>query len=91
MASRVFGDEYNLDVSFICISKMLTIVLNHIRQSLPEHKDDSLKIGFYSEFTYKKLVVMVEGMSKVKEYVPLKQKTEEVQKTIDYFTKYKKL
>lgn len=66
MARRVFGDQYNLDLAFICISKMLTIVLNHVRKSLPEHKNDSLKIGFYSEFAYKKLVVMVEGMSKVK-------------------------
>jgi hypothetical protein len=35
MALRVFGDEYNLDVSFICISKMLTLVLQHLRDTLP--------------------------------------------------------
>jgi hypothetical protein len=48
MAYRVFGDEYNLDVAFVYLLKMLSIVLNHIRESLPEHKNNSLKIGFYS-------------------------------------------
>lgn len=59
MARRVFGNEYNLDLAFICISKMLTIVLNYIRDSLPQHKKDSLKVGLYAEFGFKKLVVMV--------------------------------
>lgn len=66
MALRVMGDEYNLDVTFICISKMMSVVLDHIRTSLPQHKDDSLKIGFYAEYKTRKLCVMVEGMSVLK-------------------------
>lgn len=66
MALRVMGDEFNLDITFICISKMMTIVLDNIRNSLPQHKDHSLKIGFYAEYKTKKLCVMVEGMSVVK-------------------------
>jgi hypothetical protein len=31
MAYRIFGDEYNLDVVFVYLVKILSIVLNHIR------------------------------------------------------------
>lgn len=66
MALRVFGDEYNLDISFLCVSKMLTIVLDHVRSSLSQYKDDNLKIGFYADSKLKKLVVMVEPLTKTK-------------------------
>ena len=64
MALRVFGDEYNLDVSFVCCSKMLTIVLDDIRKefSAKYGENTSFKIGFFSEFKFRKLVVMVEPM-----------------------------
>lgn len=53
MALRVIGNEYNLDVSFIATCKMLTVVLKHIRQSLSQHSEDSLKIGFYAKYKTK--------------------------------------
>jgi hypothetical protein len=31
MAYRIFGDEYNLDVAFEYLVKMLSITLNHVR------------------------------------------------------------
>ena len=72
MAMRVFGDEYNLDVSFLSISRMLTLVLDDIRNQLSEYKQDELKIGFYADDKMRRLVVMVEPLTVVKEYVPLK-------------------
>lgn len=65
MALRSFGDEFNMDVTFNCISKMLTVVLDCIRGEFETKygKDVSYKITFYSEFKFKKLVVMVEIMS----------------------------
>lgn len=66
MALRVFGDEYNLDVAFVCTCKMLTIILNHLRKTLSQYGEDTLKIGFYSDYKTCKLIVMVEVMSVVK-------------------------
>ena len=66
MAMRVFGDEYNLDVSFLSISKMLTLVLDDIRDQLSEFKQDEIKIGFYADDRMRKLIVMVEPMAVTK-------------------------
>lgn len=63
---RVFGDEYNLDVSFLSISKMLTLVLDDIRDQLSEFKQDEIKIGFYADDRMRKLIVMVEPMAVTK-------------------------
>ena len=68
MALRLFGNEYNLDISFIVISKMLTIVLDELRAKLPEYPEEQLKIGFYANSQTKKLMVMAEVLSEVKEY-----------------------
>lgn len=84
MAYRIFGNEYNLELVFVYLHKMLSIVLNHIRNSLPEHRGDSLKIGFYSQYLSKKLIAMVEGMTIVKTYIPLKEIKENFN-TTDYF------
>lgn len=75
MAYRSFGDEYNMDVTFVCTSKMLTIVLDNIREQLQDKygKNVRYKVGLFSEFKFRKLVVMVEVMSEKTEYVPLKE------------------
>lgn len=72
MTQRTIGDMYNLDISFVCISKMLTATLDHIRASLPQYKDDSLKIGFYACQRTRKLVVFIEPMTITKKYPTLK-------------------
>lgn len=72
MALRVFGDDYNLDVSFLSISKMLTLVLDDIREQFSEYKKDELKIGFYADSKMKKLIATVEPLVVTKEYKPLK-------------------
>ena len=62
-----------MNVTFNCISKMLAVVLDCIRGEFEEKygKDIPYKITFYSEFKFKKLVVMVEIMSEKKEYKPV--------------------
>ena len=66
MAMRVFKNKYNLDVSFLSISKMLTLVLDDIRDQLSEFKQDEIKIGFYADDRMRKLIVMVEPMAVTK-------------------------
>ena len=90
MAMRVFGDEYNLDVSFLSISRMLTLVLDDIRNQLSEYKQDELKIGFYADDKMRRLVVMVEPLAVVKEYVPLKTR-DQIKTVEEYFTKHQPL
>lgn len=87
---RVFGDEYNLDVSFLSISKMLTLVLDDIRDQLSEFKQDEIKIGFYADDRMRKLIVMVEPMAVTKQYIPLNSR-DDIKDVNEYFTKYQPL
>lgn len=68
MALRIFGNEYNLDASFVVISKMQTIVLDEIRSQLAEFRGHELKVGFYADYPTKRLMVTAEVMSEVKQY-----------------------
>lgn len=62
MALRVFGDDYNLDVAFVCTSKMLTVVLDEVRSQFADLGKITFKMGFFSEYRFRKLIVMVEPM-----------------------------
>ena len=71
----------------MCTSKMLTTVLDEVREQFSEFGNVPLKIGFYSEFKFRKLVIMVEPMIETTNYEPLNQDTHI--KTIDqYFEEY---
>ena len=68
MVMRLFGDEYNLDVTFGIVSKMMTSIYDYILEDTKEYDYEQLKIGFYANNTTKSLNVIVEVMSEMKEY-----------------------
>lgn len=70
---RLFGDQYNLDVSFVIIGKMLTSILDYILDDTKQYKYDDLKIGFHANSLTKSLIVIVEVMSEVKKHIKLKR------------------
>ena len=65
---RLFGDQYNLDVSFGIVSRMMTQIFDYILEDTKEYDYEELKIGFYANSTTKSLNVVVEVMSEMKEY-----------------------
>jgi len=68
MVMRLFGDEYNLDVTFGIVSKMMTSIYDYILEDTKEYDYEQLKVGFYANNTTKSISVIVEVMSEMKEY-----------------------
>lgn len=63
MVLRLFGDEYNMDVSFSIISKMMTEIFDYILEDTKQYEYNQLKIGFYANSVTKSLNVIVEVMN----------------------------
>jgi len=71
--TRLFGDQFNFDNTFLIISKLLTDINDYIINDLKPHYDTSqLKIGMYANACNRSLIVMVEVMDKIKEYKSIK-------------------
>ena len=68
MIMRLFGDDYNLEVSFAVTSKMLTSIMDYLLEDTKHYDYEQLKVGFYANSVTKSLNVIVEVMSEVKEY-----------------------
>lgn len=83
---RLFGDDYNLELSFQVICKMMTEIFDYILEDTKEYSYNQLKIGFYANSVTKSLNVIVEVMNEMREY-PSVFNRDGVE---DYFEKYVK-
>ena len=58
--TRLFGDQFNFDNTFLIISKLLTDINDYIINDLKPHYDTSqLKIGMYANACNRSLIVIV--------------------------------
>ena len=64
---------------------MLTVILEEVKSQLAEFKGYTFKLGFYSEFSSKRLVVMIEVLNEVKSYSADEETSKDV---FEYFKKY---
>ena len=89
---RIFGTELYAEVSFICCSKLLIILLDNILEQLKDEKYEMLKIGFYACSNYKKMIIFTELYDEATKWSnhKLVEQTEEVKDEFDYFTKISK-
>ena len=87
IAFRLFGNEYNLDLTYKCLNEMFYHILETISGQFPDF--DQLKIGFYANNIRNSLTVFVEEMIHDQEYEILPENmTPDVQ---TYFRKFSTL
>lgn len=90
---RIFGNELYADASFVCCSKLLIVLLNNVLDALKDEKYEMLKIGFYADSTYKKMIIFTELFEDQTSWSEnnLIDPTEDIKDEHDYFTKYTQL
>lgn len=89
---RIFGNSTYADTAFVVCSKLVTTMIDSILNDLKGEDYEMLKIGYYSDSHYRRMIIFVELFKEEVKWgdEKLLEPTDDIKDEYDYYTKHKK-